>query len=70
MLRRLLDNADAVSRSLLRDTVFYVVPCMCEWLGGRVGLLQLVPCTQGLLSLSARLMPLLLLRARQALPTS
>ncbi|PRW39306.1 zinc carboxypeptidase [Chlorella sorokiniana] len=29
MLRRLLDRADPVSRSLLRDTVFYVVPCMC-----------------------------------------
>ncbi len=33
MLRRLLDRADPVSRSLLRDTVFYVVPCMCECLG-------------------------------------
>lgn len=30
MLRRLVDRADPVSRSLLRDTVFYVVPCMCE----------------------------------------
>lgn len=31
MLRRLVDRADPVSRSLLRDTVFYVVPCMCEF---------------------------------------
>lgn len=30
MLRRLLDRADPVSRALLRDAVFYVVPCMCE----------------------------------------
>jgi len=37
MLRRLLDRADPVSRSLLRDTVFYVVPCMCEWQFSFVG---------------------------------